>query len=168
MSETWFYHISQAGKLTQVATVGAALAAAKDGGSVWLNYCQTTKEELSNLIDPLGLHPLAIEDCFDENEIPKIEDFQTNTFILFNCFDYSNKELRSARSICLSATTFVPLTLLAGIGGMSEWSMMTRPENWRIAYPAFLLVLVVIGFGNYYLIKWLEKRSRTPDRRTMG
>ena len=58
-----------------VATVDAALAAAKDGGFVWLYYCQATKEELSNLIEPLGLHPLSIEDCFDENEIPKIEDF---------------------------------------------------------------------------------------------
>jgi len=26
--------------------------------------------------------------------------------------------------------------LLAGIGGMSEWTMMTGQENWRIAYPS--------------------------------
>ena len=93
MSEALFYHISKEGKLSPVATAEAALAAAKDGGSVWLHYYKTTKEELSKLIDPLGLHPLAIEDCFDENEIPKIEDFPQNTFILFNCFDYSNREL---------------------------------------------------------------------------
>jgi len=93
MSESWFYHISQAGKLSRVATADAALAAAKDGGFVWLHYCEATKEELSHLIDPLGLHPLSIEDCFDENQIPKIEDFPGNTFILFNAFDYSNKNL---------------------------------------------------------------------------
>jgi len=51
----------------------------------------------------------------------------------------------------------MPLTLLAGIGGMSEWSMMTGPANWKIAYPAFLLVMAVIAFANYYLIKWIEK-----------
>ena len=93
MSKSWFYHISQAGKLARVATVDATLAAAKGGGFVWLHYGQTTKEELSHLIDPLGLHPLAIEDCFDENEIPKIEDFPRNTFILFNAFDYANQQL---------------------------------------------------------------------------
>jgi magnesium transporter len=93
MSESWFYHISQAGKLSHVASVDAALAAAKDGGSVWLHYCQTTNEELSNLIEPLGLHPLSIEDCFDENEIPKIVDYPRSAFILFNCFDYSDGKL---------------------------------------------------------------------------
>ena len=93
MSETGFYHISPAGKLTHAATVDAALAAAKDGGYAWLHYYQTTKEELSKLIEPLGLHPLAIEDCFDKNEIPKIEDFPRNTFILFNTFEYVNRDL---------------------------------------------------------------------------
>ena len=93
MSKSRFYHISPAGKLSHIPTVDAALAAVKDGGFVWLHYNQTTKEELSNLIEPLGLHPLAIEDCFDDNEVPKIEDFPSNTFILFNCFDYSNREL---------------------------------------------------------------------------
>ncbi len=36
MSESWFYHISQAGKLARVATDDAALAATKDGGFVWI------------------------------------------------------------------------------------------------------------------------------------
>jgi Mg2+ and Co2+ transporter CorA len=70
MSESWFYHISQVGKLSLVETVEAALAAAKNGGFLWLHYCQPTKEELSNLIDPLGLHPLSIEDCF-----PRLKTF---------------------------------------------------------------------------------------------
>ncbi len=35
--------------------------------------------------------------------------------------------------------------------------MMTGPENWRIAYPAFLLAMVVIGVANYYLLKRLDK-----------
>ena len=341
MSESLFYHISEAGELARVATADAALAAAKDGGFVWLHYWETTKKELSNLIEPLGLHPLSIEDCFDENELPKIEDFPRSTFILFNCFDYSNRELSigeidlfiganflvtvsqrnsenrrllddiehvvetniesarrgpsflmhvildyvvdqkfaaiealedeldavegalladvssfnpaelirfrryllslrkslfhereilakicrkdcpfiadeavfhyrdisdhlvrffeltesyrdmvtslmemylsmlnnqmtkaanetntTVRRLTIITTIFLPLTLLAGIGGMSEWSMMTRPENWKIAYPAFLLAMVVIGVGDYYLLKWLEKRSRRPDRRT--
>ncbi len=57
----------------------------------------------------------------------------------------------------------MPLTLLAGIGGMSEWSMMTGPNNWRIAYPAFLVAMVVLGIFDYLLINWLEKRSHRTD-----
>jgi magnesium transporter len=54
----------------------------------------------------------------------------------------------------------MPLTLIAGIGGMSEWSMMTGPQNWKISYPAFLLAIGVIGFINYGLLKWLERKKR--------
>jgi len=94
MSESWFYHISKEGKLSRVATDDAALAAVKKGGFLWLNYCQPTMDELSKLILPLCLHPLSIEDCFDENQIPKIENFPRNTFVLFNTFDYSRKKLK--------------------------------------------------------------------------
>ncbi len=334
MSESWFYHLSQSGRVSRVATVDAALAAVKKEGFLWLNYYQPSKEELSKLIDPLGLHPLSIEDCFDEKEIPKIEDFPRNSFILFNTFDYSNRKLSigeidlfignnflvtvsqrnfekrgpldgiehivemdiesarhgaaflmhvildhvvdqkflaiealedeldaaeeailadvstfspaelirlrrdllglrkslfhereilvkicrkdcpfilekaifhyrdiydhlakffeltesyrdivtslmemylsmlnnqmtqssnetnaTVRRLTIITTIFMPLTLLAGIGGMSEWSMMTGSANWRIAYPAFLVAMVVIGFFDYLFIKWLEKRS---------
>ena len=93
MSESYFYHISQAGRLLRVATVNEALAETKNAGFIWLHYSQPTKEELSILVDLLGLHPLSIEDCFDRNQIAKIEDFPRNTFILFNAFDYSNRRL---------------------------------------------------------------------------
>ncbi|PKN69175.1 MAG: Mg2+/Co2+ transporter [Deltaproteobacteria bacterium HGW-Deltaproteobacteria-12] len=334
MSESKFYHISQKGKLTSVINVDAAVAAAKSGGFFWLNYCQPKKEELLILISLLDLHLLSIEDCLDKNQIPKIEDFPRNTFIIFNTFEYSNKKLSigeidlfigdnflvtvsqrksdnrrvldgiehimetdmesarhgpaflmhvildnvvdqkflaiealedeldiqeetmlasvsnfnpaemirlrrdllnlrkslfhereilvkicrkdchfipdkaiyhyrdiydhltkffeltesyreivtslmemylsmlnnqmtkvanetnlTVRRLTLITTIFMPLTLLAGIGGMSEWSMMTGSANWKIAYPAFLLAMVVIGFTNYCLIKWYEKKK---------
>ncbi len=343
MPETWFYHISQTKKLTRLGTVKAALAAAKKGGFLWLDYCEPTKEELTSLVECLGLHPLSVEDCFDENQIPKIEDFPRNTFILFNAFNYSNKQLligeidlfigdnflvtvsqrnpagqrflegiehvveldiESARQgpsflmhvildhvvdqkflavealedeldtmeegmladissfnpgelislrrdllnvrkslfhereilvkICRKdcpfvadkaifhyrdvydhlakffeltetyrdivtslmemylsilnnqmtraandtnitvrrltfiTTIFMPLTLLAGIGGMSEWSMMTGPQNWRIAYPLFLLAMIVLGFVSYYLLKWLDKNSQQRNPHRLG
>jgi magnesium transporter len=80
----------------------------------------------------------------------------------------ANETNVTVRRLTFITTIFMPLTLLAGIGGMSEWSMMTGPENWRIAYPAFLLAMVVIGFASYYLLNRLEARSRRRDRRTLG
>ncbi len=45
----------------------------------------------------------------------------------------------TVRRLTLNTAIFMPLTLLAGIGGMSEWSRITGPKNWRVSYPAFML-----------------------------
>lgn len=69
----------------------------------------------------------------------------------------ANETNATVRRLTLITTTFMPLTLLAGIGGMSEWSMMTGPANWKIAYPAFILAMVIIGVANYYLLMRIRK-----------
>src|SRR5450756_2914380 len=80
--------------------------------------------------------------------------------------DVANRTNMSVRRLTLITTVFMPLTLLAGVGGMSEWSMMTGPPNWRIAYPLFLLAMVVIGGANYYLLRRIERQDekRRMDR----
>jgi magnesium transporter len=75
----------------------------------------------------------------------------------------SNETNASVRRLTLIATVFMPLTLLASIGGMSEWSMMTGPENWKITYPFFLLGMLLIGGLNFVVIRWLEKRGKSKQ-----
>ncbi len=60
-------------------------------------------------------------------------------------------------------TIFMPLTLLAGIGGMSEWSAITGgAENWKVSYPSFLGLMLVIAAANYLLLRYLD-RHRPAD-----
>jgi len=47
---------------------------------------------------------------------------------------------------------FMPLNLLAGIGGMSEFSMMTHGIRWPVAYGFFLVSMVIIGFITYAIM----------------
>jgi magnesium transporter len=93
MSDYRFYHISKTGEITRQESLDEALHLPKEGGYVWLDYCQPTREDLSLLIEPLGIHSLSIEDCTDENQVPKIENFPRNTFIIFNSFAYVDQEL---------------------------------------------------------------------------
>ncbi len=332
MSESKFYHFTSTGLFYGIATLNEAVSAIREGGFVWFNFYNPSKEELSSLVDTVGIHPLSVEDCFDDKQVPKIEQFQNNTFILFNAFSYEGKELfidevalflgknflisvsgynsasrkplnnvvnlvegdpasvkggpayllhvlmdylvdekykafdymeddldeaeesliedvgifqprrlirirkdllalrkslfhereilvkicrldcpyidektiahyrdiydhlvkffelsetyreietslmelytsllnnqitkmsnetnSSVRRLTLIATIFMPLTLLASIGGMSEWSMMTGPENWKTAYPLFFLGMGVIAVVNYLIIRKTEK-----------
>lgn len=335
MSESKFYHFSATGLFYGVETAGDAVAALGEGGFIWLNYYKPAKQDLNFLVNTLGIHPLSVEDCLDAKQIPKIEHFPTNTFIIFNAFNFNDKTLHideidffigknyiitvsghnsdsrkplseiekivsndslnakagpafllhivmdyivdqkfeafdaleddleiaedtvidnpsgfnpkelmrlrkdllilrkslfhereilvkicrldcpfitdkaifhyrdiydhlakifelsetyreivtnlmelytsllnnlmtrasnetnaSVRRLTLIATVFMPLTLLASIGGMSEWSMMTGPENWKITYPLFMLGMLMIGGLNFILIRWLEKRGK--------
>jgi magnesium transporter len=334
MSESKFFHFTSTGLFYGVATLDEAVEASKEGGFVWFNFYQPSKEELSSLVDKIGIHPLSVEDCFDQQQVPKIESFQSNTFIIFNAFTYfqqtlfideinlfiaknylitvsghnsgirkpldgiisvienghanakngpeflmhmvldylvdqkykafddmedeleeaedllidnvekfqpgqlihlrkyllvlrkslfyereilvkicrkdchfisekaivhyrdiydhlakffeltetyremetslmelytsllnnlmtrsSNETNASVRRLTLITTVFMPLTLLASIGGMSEWSMITGPENWKTSYPLFLIGMVVIAVLNYILLRRLEKKG---------
>ncbi len=335
MSESKFYHFAPSGHFYGVHTVEEAIKASAEGGFIWLNFYNPSIQELHSLVDTMGVHPLSVEDCLDSSQVPKIEHFPGNTFIIFNSFGYKEKQLYideidlfigknflitvsginsegrkplngiiriiendpamasagpaflmhvvldyivdeklqafesledelevaedevlnnpagfqptelmrlkkylvnlrkalfhereilvkicrmdcpfvsdkaifhfrdiydhlakffeltetnreivtslmelytsllnnqmtrvsnqtndSVRRLTLIATVFMPLTLIASIGGMSEYSMITGPNNWRISYPLFLLGMGLIAMMNYVLIKWLERRSR--------
>ena len=72
----------------------------------------------------------------------------------------SNQTNKVMQRLTLITTIFMPLSVLAGIGGMSEWSMMTGPGNWRISYPLFFLGLIVIGFITWLILRKVNKRKR--------
>jgi magnesium transporter len=330
-----FYHFTASGLFYGVGSLKDAIEDLQEGGFVWFNLFRPTREELNLLVDVVGLHPLAVEDCFDDKQVPKIEYFTGNTFIIFNSFTYiektlivdeidlfigknflitvsgnnsgdrkplidiagivendpgnaklgpaflmhkvldyvvdnkykafdemedeldeaeeslitnvevfnpaqlirlrkdllklrkslfyereilvkicrldcpfitdkalahyrdiydhlsrfyelsetyreietslmelytsllnnlmtkvSNETNFSVRRLTMIATIFMPLTLIASIGGMSEWSMMTGPDNWKYSYPLFLIVMVIIAAINYFLIKRLERKNK--------
>lgn len=48
-------------------------------------------------------------------------------------------------------------SFFAGMGGMSEFSMITGPERWLVAYPLFFTTMAGIGVGTYLVIKRIEK-----------
>lgn len=338
MSGAKFYHIVEAGKVQDLASLAEALDSVKSGGYIWLDFSQPTREDLQALAEPFGLHPLSIEDSLDFDQVPKMEDYPGYTFILVNTFVYrehalvideldlfigekflitvsrldstrqtildgfahvttvgtdnfsqgpaylmhvildrvvdqkftaiellendldtveeglladlrsfspssllqmrrdllglrkslfhereifnklsrrdcpyipdkaivhyrdiydhlaksfelteslrdivtslmemylsmvnneiaqtSNQVNITVRRLTLITVVFMPLTLISGIFGMSEYSMMTGPENWRIAYPAFFVVMAMIGITSYFVLRWFQRRDE-PGR----
>lgn len=69
------------------------------------------------------------------------------------------KSNKSVTRLTFVNSIFMPLTVIAGIGGMSERSMMTGPEHWRIAYPMFILLCIVVAYITYLLLsKYFMKK----------
>jgi magnesium transporter len=54
---------------------------------------------------------------------------------------------------------FMPINVLAGMGGMSEFSMMTSGIDWPIAYGVFTLGMMIIGWGTYWALRQAERRE---------
>ena len=48
---------------------------------------------------------------------------------------------------------FLPLTVITGIGGMSEFTMMTEGIWWPHAYSMLVVILVIVGFITYRLVR---------------
>lgn len=67
------------------------------------------------------------------------------------------------KNLTIINVVFLPLNLIAGIGGMSEYSMMTQGVDWRVAYALFAAAMVAIGwFTWWWLVKVVERtKSRT-------
>ncbi len=63
------------------------------------------------------------------------------------------------RDLTLINIIFLPLNLIAGILGMSEFTMMTRALDWRIAYPLFGVGMVGLGYVTWMVLtRVLRKR----------
>jgi len=54
---------------------------------------------------------------------------------------------------------FMPLNVLAGIGGMSEFSMMTQGVAWPVAYGGLVGGMLLIGWATYVTLRYLEAQK---------
>ncbi|MGN4049414.1 magnesium transporter CorA family protein [Pseudomonas sp. SM4] len=61
------------------------------------------------------------------------------------------------RKLTLINVVFLPLNLIASIGGMSEFSMMTAGTPWWVSYPVFLLVMMVGAGGMLFGLRRLAR-----------
>ncbi len=63
------------------------------------------------------------------------------------------------KNLTLINIVFLPLNLIASIGGMSEWSMVTEGMDWRLSYLLFSVGLVVFGWGTWKFMNKIIDRS---------
>ncbi|MFO1393296.1 MAG: CorA family divalent cation transporter [Steroidobacteraceae bacterium] len=71
-----------------------------------------------------------------------------------------NQNRRVSKLTSLSVV-FLPINILAGIGGMSEYTMMTGDlhVSWPVAYAGFAVASILIGWGTYHVLKIVEARE---------
>ncbi|HZL91695.1 MAG TPA: magnesium transporter CorA family protein [Pirellulaceae bacterium] len=60
------------------------------------------------------------------------------------------------KNLTIINVIFLPLNLIASVGGMSEFSMMTQGVHWTIAYTIFMLVMVIVAVLTYLALKYVN------------
>lgn len=72
----------------------------------------------------------------------------------------NNSQNKNVKRLTVVSVVFMPLNVLAGIGGMSEYSMMTQGIAWPISYALFTLALVGVGWLTYILLGYFERKEK--------
>jgi magnesium transporter len=70
------------------------------------------------------------------------------------------------RNLTIINIVFLPLNLLAGVGGMSEFSMMTSGVDWRVSYSMFMVAMLLVGLLTAFLLRRVGFQQ-APKRRRM-
>ena len=97
-----------------------------------------------------------------------IESLDGHTAFLFNKINFlmdatdssininQNKDIKR---LTIISVVFMPLNLLAGIGGMSEYSVMTESIPRSVSYPAFVLGMMLVGWLTFLGLRRAERRK---------
>jgi len=108
-----------------------------------MNFAPQTIDLLDDLI-------IENNQCFQQAEI--------YSRVIAGLMDARGTLVNNNMSVLLKNLTiinviFLPLNLIAGIGGMSEFTMMTQGINWRISYFLFFVALAVIGCLTAFMLR---------------
>ncbi len=87
--------------------------------------------------------------------------FEKINFLMDATIGFININQNQRVSVLTTITVvFMPINVLAGMGGMSEFSMMTQGVvSWPLAYGAFSLGMVMIGWITFLALRHFEKRK---------
>jgi magnesium transporter len=142
---------------------------------------QMVLEKLRSGEAKLGLTPEQreiLDDILIENQqCAKQADIYSN--ILTGLMDARGSVVNNNLSMLMKKLTvisvvFLPMNVLAGVGGMSEFSGWTKDIPFWVAYPFFLVGLGMVGLFTYVVIKRWDAgasdyelpRGRRKRRRT--
>lgn len=73
----------------------------------------------------------------------------------------NNNQNKNVKRLTVLSVVFMPLNVLAGIGGMSEFSMMTQGVAWPVSYGLFTVALSIIGWLTFLLLRFFERREKS-------
>jgi magnesium transporter len=97
-----------------------------------------------------------------------IESLDGHTAFLFNKINFlmdaivgfvNINQNKVIKQLTIISIIFMPLNFLAGVGGMSEYSMMTHKIPWPVSYSLFTIAMILVGWITFVCLRYFEKRK---------
>lgn len=118
------------------------------------------------------LTPTQFDDA--KQILRNIESLNSHTAFLFDKINFlmdatigfiNINQNKRVNQLTVFSVVFGPINILAGIGGMSEFSMMTEGIPWPVSFGALLVGMVLIGIATHAGLRHFE-RNRTRSVKT--
>jgi magnesium transporter len=109
-----------------------------------------------------------LDDVIIENQ-QAVKQARIYSMVLSGLMDARGTIINNNMNVLLKNLTvinvvFLPLNLIASIGGMSEYSVMTQGIDWRVSYPVFTLAIAILGWITWWwVVKMIDRNQRTKN-----
>jgi magnesium transporter len=150
----------------EAAAILGAIAEEEDLNGRIRGNILDTQRAINFLIRSKIMSPMQHEDA--RQILRNIESLNSHTSFLFDKINFlmdatigfiNINQNRRINQLTVFGVVFTPINILAGMGGMSEFSMMTQGIPWPLAYGGFLLGAGLIGVTTYLVLRRLESRQ---------
>ena len=148
------------------AKILASIAEEEDLNGRIRRNVRDTRRALSFLMRSKFLTETQHEDV--REILRDIESLDGHTAFLFNKINFlmdavvgfvNINQNKVIKQLTIISIIFMPLNFLAGVGGMSEYSMMTQGIPWPVSYSIFTLGMVLVGWITFVCLRFFGNRN---------
>lgn len=148
------------------AKILASIAEEEDLNGRIRRNVRDTRRALSFLMRGKFLSEAQYEDV--REILRDIESLDGHTAFLFNKINFlmdaivgfvNINQNKVIKQLTIISIIFMPLNFLAGVGGMSEYTMMTKGIPWPVSYLIFTIAMVLVGWITYICLRYFGNRK---------
>jgi magnesium transporter len=148
------------------AKILASIAEEEDVNGRIRRNVRDTRRALSFLMRGKFLSEAQHEDV--REILRDIESLDGHTAFLFNKINFlmdaivgfvNINQNKVIKQLTIISIIFMPLNFLAGVGGMSEYTMMTQNIPWPVSYFIFTVAMVLVGWITYIALRYFGNRK---------
>jgi magnesium transporter len=156
------------------AKILASIAEEEDLNGRIRRNVRDTRRALSFLMRGKFLSEAQYEDV--REILRDIESLDGHTAFLFNKINFlmdaivgfvNINQNKVIKQLTIISIIFMPLNFLAGVGGMSEYSMMTKRIPWPVSYALFTVSMVLVGWITYICLRYFGNRKLKSNPATI-